>query len=187
MALQVQRFFNTTCGSTVIEFAVLAPMLFLLLVGTVETGLVLFTNSVLEGATTVASRVGKVGTTVSGQTREQYIRNRILQLSGGYLNPNKLTVTTLAYSSFTNVGKPEPCITPSPCPGTPGVHFTDINGNGTWDADMGRSDAGGGGDVVLYRVSYPWSLFTPMVRTVLGDGNGNIVLTAVSTVRNEDF
>lgn len=174
-------------GSTVIEFAILAPLLFLLLIGTVETGLVLFTNAVLEGATSVASRVGKTGFTTGGQTRTQYIRSRVLALSGGYLTPGKLTVSTLAYSNFTNIGKPEPCITPTPCAGRPGVNFVDVNGNSAWDTDMGRSDAGGSGDVVVYRVSYPWALFTPLIRSLLGDADGIITLTAVSTVRNEAF
>jgi len=174
-------------GSTVIEFAVLAPLLCLILVGTVETGLVLFTNAVLEGATSSASRVGKAGFAPVGQTREQFIRSRILQLAGSYLNPSKLTVTTLSYTSFANVGKPEPCITPTPCPGTPGVNFTDVNGNGTWDQDMGKANAGGSGDVVVYRVSYPWPLFTPLMRNVLGGSDGTITLTAVTTVRNEAF
>jgi Flp pilus assembly pilin Flp len=174
-------------GSTVIEFAIIAPLLFLLLVGTVETGLVLFANSVLEGATSVGSRIGKSGFTVAGQTREQYIRSKVVQLSGGIIRPNLLTVTTLSYKSFDNIGKPEPCLTASPCNGVPGVNFVDVNGNGTWDQDMGKSNAGGSGDVVLYRASYPWSLFTPLMKRIMGDSNGKITITAVAITRNEAF
>jgi Flp pilus assembly pilin Flp len=176
-----------TEGSTAIEFAIIAPALFLIMIGTVEMGLVLFTNAVLEGATAVASRVGKTGFTTGGQTREQYIRSTVLRLSGGYLTPSRLTVSTLSYRDFSNVGQPEPCITNTPCPGTPGVNFIDVNGNAAWDRDMGNNSAGGAGDVVLYRVSYPWALFTPLLRNIIGDSGGNITLTAVSTVRNEEF
>jgi Flp pilus assembly protein TadG len=181
------RFLKRKEGSTVVEFAIVAPVLFLLLMGTVETGLVLFANSVLEGATSFASRVGKSGFTLNGQTREQYIRSRVVALSGGLLNPAQITITTLAYSNFANVGQPEPCITASPCNGAAGVNFQDVNGNGTRDMDMGRSTAGGSGDVVLYRVTYPWPIFTPIVRRVLSGNSGTLTLTAVSTVRNEAF
>ena len=180
------QFLNRKEGSTVIEFAIAAPILFLLLMGTVETGLVLFANSVLEGATGFASRVGKSGFTLNGMTREQYIRDRIQTLSAGLLRPNQITITTLAYSNFANIGQPEPCITAAPCNGAPGVNYQDINGNGTRDMDQGRSNAGGSGDVVVYRVTYPWPIFTPLVRRAFSS-NGTLTLTAVTTVRNEAF
>jgi len=175
-------------GVAIIEFAVVAPALFLLLIGFIELGLILFTTAVLEGATTGGSRIGKTGFTSQNLSREAYIRDRINFLSGGFLNPAQLNISILSYNNFNNVGQPEPCILPpgGPCPGIPGVNFVDVNGNGTWDQDQGKATAGGAGSVVLYRVTYPWALFTPIMSSLLGTG-GIYNITAIAAVRNEQF
>ncbi len=182
----MRKFLKQTEGATIIEFAVIAPVLFLMLMGILEMGLILFTTSAMEGATNVGSRIGKTGFTTGGLSRENYIRAQIQKLTGGFLNPALLDISILSYSSFSNVGKPEPCIAPpvAPCPGVAGVNFVDVNGNGTWDQDQGAASAGGSGSIVLYRVTYPWHLFTPVMASLLGTG-GVYTITAVSAVRNE--
>lgn len=180
----MRNFAKNTSGATIIEFAVVSPLLFLLLAGIIELGLILFTTSAMEGATNIGARIGK--TNFYTGNRESYIRNEIIKLTGGMLNTNNLSISILSYNSFANIGQPEPCISPStpPCPGIPGVNFTDINGNGTWDADQGATNAGGSGAVVLYRSTYPWHLFTPLLSSLIGT-DGTYTITAVSAVRNE--
>lgn len=184
----MRSFRKNSDGAAIIEFAIVAPALFLMLTGLIELGMILFTQGVMEGATNIGSRIGKTGFTTGGQTRESYIRSEVLRLSGGYLSPGSLNISILTYNSFSNIGKPEPCIVPAnpPCNGAPGVNFVDINGNGTWDQDQGAASAGGAGSVVLYRVSYPWRLFTPIMSGLLGTG-GIYNITAVAAVRNEQF
>lgn len=184
----MRPFLKNNNGSTIIEFAVVAPALFLLLTGIIEIGLILFTNSAMEGATNVGARIGTTGFTTGGLTREDYIRSEIQRMTGGFLNPTLLDISILSYSSFSNIGKPEPCIAPptAPCPGAAGVNFVDVNGNGSFDTDQGRSSAGGAGSIVLYRATYPWHVFTPLMSSFLGTG-GIYTITAVSAVRNEQI
>lgn len=175
-------------GTAIIEFAIVAPLLFLLLAGIIELGLILFATSAIEGATNVGARIGQTGFSSSGMSREDYIRSEVRRLTGGLISPSSLSISILSYSSFANIGQPEPCISPAspPCPGVAGVNFMDINGNTQWDADQGSASAGGSGSVVLYRVSYPWRLFTPLMSRVIGSG-GILTITATSAVRNEEF
>jgi hypothetical protein len=184
----VKSIFKQRSGAAIIEFAIVAPVLFLFLIGILETGLIFFTSSVLEGATNIGARIGKTGFS-AGMTREAYIRSEVQRLSGGFLDPANLTITMLAYDSFTHIGQPEPCILPPqpPCPGTAGVNFIDTNHNGQWDEDQGRTDAGQHGEIVLYRVNYPWALFTPLMSAIMGDPTGHINITSIATVRNERF
>lgn len=174
-------------GNVALEFAMLAPVLFLLMMAIIEFGLILVVNIALEGATNIGSRLGKTGYTENNLTREAYIRQEITRFSGGFIKPANLVIEVLSYSDFDKIGQPEPCITPSPCSGQPGVNFTDVNGNGRWDQDMGAASAGGGGQVALYRVRYPWRVATPGLATVLGAQNGIYTITSVATVRNEPF
>lgn len=173
-------------GVTMIEFAIIAPVMFLLLIGFIELSLIFTTYLVLEGATTVGSRIGRTGYTESGSSREDYIRSEIIRLSAGLIDSRRIVIQELAYDNFNNIGKPEPCTTPgdtAPCPNG----YVDVNHNGQWDADQGVENAGGRSDVVLYRVSYPWTVFTPLMNIIIGDVSGQITITATATVKNERF
>ncbi|MGE0754535.1 MAG: TadE/TadG family type IV pilus assembly protein [Alphaproteobacteria bacterium] len=176
-------------GSTIIEFAIVAPVFFLLFMGILEFSLILFTYSVLEGAAARASRVGLTGYEgpASAGGRIAYIRSEIMRLSGGYLDPGRLTVEILSYQTFAAIGQPEPCIPstqPPPCPGQAGVGYIDVNGNNQWDADQGKAGAGDGNEIVHYRLHYPWAVLTPVMSNIIG---GTYDVTALATVRNEGF
>jgi hypothetical protein len=71
-----------------------------------------------------------------------------------------------------------------PCNGTPSVNFIDINGNGSWDADMGQAGLGNPGDVVVYTVSYPWPIVTPIISAIIGS---TYTITTRTVVRNEPY
>jgi hypothetical protein len=162
--------------------------LFLLIFAFIELGMIFFTYSVIEGATSIGSRTGKTGypSYNRGISRVDYIRNRIQALSLGTINNSRLVITMLAYRDFSNIGQPEPCIPvtdPPPCPNG----YNDINENGVWDADQGRADAGGSGEVVVYKVVYKWPILTPIMRQLLGDAGGVFFIESVATVRNEQF
>lgn len=173
-------------GTVILEFALIAPVFFLIFMAIIEMGLVFFTQSVLEGALAHGARIGMTG--FSGVlSREQYILREIDRYTGGYLDDSQMTITMFSYSSFVNIGIPEPCITPSPCPGDAGINFVDVNGNGVWDDDQGRAGPGNPNDIVLYRVNYNWRMFTPLISNIFGDSAGVYKITAASTVKNEAF
>jgi hypothetical protein len=185
---------STACrcndGASLIEFAVVAPVIFLLMIGILELGLIFFTSSVLEGATNIGSRIGRTGYSAGGD-RLTYIRDEITRLSGGFLDPARLQIEPLSYHGFENVGQPEPCnigvCTPETPIGDPSnPNFEDVNGNGIWDADQGKAGVGGAGEIVLYKVYYPWQVFTPLIGNLIAE-NGEVRIEAVATVRNERF
>lgn len=64
-----------------------------------------------------------------------------------------------------------------------GETFSDVNGNGAWDADMGRAGLGGPGDIVVYEVSYETTGLTSFMRPILGA----VTHVATVAVRNEPF
>lgn len=173
-------------GIAALEFAMVTPVLLLMLMGIIELAMIMFTTAVMESATNITSRLGKTGYVAEGTTREQQIIDSVANRTAGLLDPEKITIDSKVYSDFNNIGQPEPCLSPtsSPCPGTPGVHFIDINGNGTWDADMGKAGLGDAGDVVVYTVSYPWHVMTPLISNIIGDP---FDLTVRTVVRNEPY
>src|SRR6185369_9432200 len=129
-------------AATAVEFAFVAPVMLLFVIGIVEVAMVLFTQALLEGGVREAARYGITGYAIAGQSREQMMRNIIGKYTVGMIDMTKIKITSLTYKSFTNVGQPEP-FTDTNHNGTrdAGESYTDVNGNGKWDKDMGKDGA----------------------------------------------
>lgn len=132
-------------GVTAIEMALIAPFLFLLIVGTLEMGMVIFVNVVLEGATTTAARDAKTGNfsadpNVDDDSREKFIEREIVKRSAGLIDKDLLEFEITSYED----------------------NILDA------DSSTGNS-AGGPGDLVVMTVKYPWNFITPMVGKHFGD------------------
>lgn len=175
-------------GSAAVEFALVSPIFFLLIFGIIELSLIMFSKSVMEGATSMTSRLGKTGYSEDGLSRQQTLINLLVSQSNGVLDPEKVEITTLIYKSFSSIGSPEP-FTDKNGNGTwdSGEIFTDTNGNGAWDEDMGKAGLGNAGDIVVYKVHYPWPIKTPIMNRFLGDKDGNMPLDVHVVVRNEPY
>ncbi len=172
-------------GVATLEFAMIAPVLLLLMMGIVEFSLVTFTMSVMEGATSYTARYGKTGYTAAGSTREEQIVANIENRTGGLLDPDNIDISTQVYSAFDNVGDPEPFTdTNNNLTYNVGEPYSDINGNSQWDADMGDAGLGDANDVVVYTVSYPWNLMTPIIGAIIGS---TFNITVRTVVKNEPY
>lgn len=173
-------------GSAAIEFSFTAPLLILTIVAIMEFSMILFLNAVLEGSLRDAARFGVTGFTPTGVNREDVIIDKVSSATLGLVPITAANVTTLAYSDFSEVGQPEPYIDDNPANGIydTGESFTDVNGNGQWDADMGTPGLGGACDVVVYRVETQWSLMLGLLASTVGQ---DIDLTASTAVRNEPY
>lgn len=175
-------------GSSLIEFALVMPVLLLLIMGVIEVMAILFVTALMEGGLREASRFGLTGYQPTAASREERIVE-ILNAQGiGLVTVTPENVTTLVYGSFDQIGMAEPFIDEPPYNGIydPGEAFVDINGNGQWDADIGIAGVGGPGDVVVYRVVFEWSILTPILRPFIGQ-DGRIPLMASLAVRNEPY
>lgn len=173
-------------GATAVEFGLIAPAFFVVAWGTVELGLLLLATSLLEGSVREAARAGLTGYTPNGVDRTQYIRNIVQNYTVGLIDMDKLQISTLVYTSFSNVGQPEP-FTDTNGDGAHGAGeaFVDVNGNGQWDADMGVAGLGGPGDIVLYTLTYDWDFMAGFAESIFGIPT--VRLKASVAIRNEPF
>lgn len=171
-------------GVTAIEFAMIAPVLILLLTAIVEFSIVMFISSVMEGATAASSRYGKTGYIANGSTRQQQIVNSIVSRTAGLVDPAKITVTTTIYPSFNSISQEEPYIDANHN-GTydAGEDYTDVNGNNQWDSS-GVAGLGNANDIVVYNVSYPWKIHTPVIASFTGD---TFIISSKTVVKNEPY
>ncbi len=170
-----------------VEFALVAPLMLLLVFGIVEFSLAMFAQQVLEGATLGAARSGKTGYITAGKTQTQTIADAVKERAGMLLDMDKVTITPIAYSQFDQIGQPEPFVdTNYNGVRDPGENYTDSNHNGQYDTDMGTSGPGDSDEVVVYTITYPWKVITPLVGQFLGSG-GTLTLTSRTVVKNEPY
>lgn len=144
-----------TRGAALVEFAIIMPVLLALLMGTLEFGMNVYMRAVLEGVMQQAGRNSSLETAQAGQTAiDTIVTNRIKAI----MPSASVTFVRENYSTFSNVGRPED-FTDANGNGRydSGECFQDMNGDGVWNADAGRSGIGGANDVVEYTatVSYP--------------------------------
>jgi hypothetical protein len=170
-------------GGVAVEFALTAPLFIAMVVGVMEIGMVLATQSLMEGAVRDAARYGVTGQ--DDAQRLQIIGDIIADRTIGLVDLDDATVDILTYGSFDDIGAPEPFVDDPPYNGVydVGEAYTDINGNGQWDADQGKKGAGNASEVVLYRILYDVPSLTGLVNHLLG----TMSLSATIAVRNEPY
>lgn len=172
-------------GITAVEYALILPPLLFLIMGVIEFSLFLFVQSSLEGATFSASRTGKTGFVDSPSTREETILQALDDRVGFFLDMQRMTIDSRSYADFASIGQPEPFVDVNGN-GERDIteNYTDSNGNGTYDTDMGIEGPGSAGEVVVYTVSYPWRVLNPLFHTYLGE---TIEVTSKFVVKNEPY
>ena len=174
-------------GITTVEFAFIAPALLLMTFGTIEFSLLMYVTSMMEGATTISSRLGKTGYEASGSSREQTILNSVNNAVGSIIDISNVSFQTLTYENWDDIGQEEPYQDDNDNGSwDTGEDYDDINANGQWDADMGAEGFGDANDVVVYQVSYPWQIMTPVMQSFLGD-DGVFTITTRTVVKNEPY
>jgi hypothetical protein len=106
---------------------------------------------VLQGAVNAAARKSSLQ---SGQTDASTLDTLVGSMIKYAMPKASVTFTRKNYAEFTSVGMPEDFTdTNKNAKYDPTECFVDMNSNGLWDADMGKSGLGGANDVVVYTVS----------------------------------
>lgn len=163
-------------GVTIIEFALIAPVLLLALMGMFDLAYNMYTTAMLQGAIQKSARDATIegASTASVDAR---VQRAVRAISANAT----ISISRMAYTSFSDMSRPEDYTDTNAngvCDG--GEPFEDVNGNETWDSDRGTMGQGGARDAVLYtvQVTYPRmfpiagfmnmpNTFTTTARTVL--------------------
>jgi hypothetical protein len=171
-------------GATLTEFAFVAPVLILMVMGIFDMAHTQYSSALVNGAIQKAARdmtlesAGSRQPVVDARVREQVLA----------VVPAGATVEfeRLSHFDFSDVGEPEEFTDENSdniCNNN--EVFVDDNGNGQWDADRGRDGLGGARDAVLYTaiVNYP-RLFPVHGFTGMPS---EVTIKASTVLRNQPF
>ena len=177
-----KRFKSDKRGVTAIEFAMLAPVLLLLMLGMFDLGHMAYGHAVLNGAVQHAAR------TSSLETGDTFAADaKVVEITKPILPSAEYQFERVSYEDFDDVGRPE-AWNDSDGDGTCNndENFVDENGNGIWDEDIGIDGNGGAGDVVVYKVNVSYApVFAVPLLAKAGDLRTISATTALK--RNQPF
>lgn len=170
-------------GATLVEFAFVAPVLVLMLMGLFEFGFQVYARSVLQGAVQEAARDATLeGGEINVGALDTSVREQIQNVIPSAV----VTFERTNYSNFSDVRQPEEftdnngdgdCNNNEP--------FEDLNDNGTWDEDRGQDGLGGARDAVLYEATARFDRVFPLHQMMGWDKQ--VSIDASTVLRNQPF
>ncbi len=175
-------------GTTITEFALIAPVFMAMICGTMEMSYDLYQRSVIQGVVQRAARKAAVGGLTSGQV-DAFIREHIKPALPNSVRESSAAISIIkkSYYNYSNVGKPEK-ITKDTVP--IGIYnstdcYEDLNANHSYDLATGIDGLGGADDIVYYEVTTT----TPRLFPVVGlmGASPNIVIKTETVIRNQPF
>lgn len=152
-----------TRGATIVEFAIVSPVMILLMMGIGDLGYQVYAQSILNGSVQKASRDSAIQ---GGAEKTAEIDAKVTAMVKNIAAKSTITFNRRAYSSFSGITKPEPFDDKNKNgKRDKGECFADLNGNGSWDAspDAGSAGQGGGNDVTLYTVTVTYPHLFPVM------------------------
>lgn len=180
--MSVSRLAGDTRGNTLIEFALIAPTMMLVIMGLGDLLYRAYAQSILSGAIQKAARDSAIqGGGQQTAAIDAKVRDMMREISNNaVMDPP----TRSSYSNYKNV-KPED-FTDGNRNGIrdPGECFTDTNDNGVWDAN-GNSGQGGANDTTMYTVTIKYPRLFPIMSLVGGDPIQTI--TAKTILKNQPY
>lgn len=164
-----------------VEFALVAPVFLTLMLGAFNVGQIVYGQSLLDGAVQQAARSSalETGDTAAADAHVEQLVSRILPGAA-------VTSSRVSYFDFADIGRPEQW-NDADANGTcdDGEAYTDENGSGEWEADVGVDGNGGAGDVIIYSVEVKYEPFFSLF--FAPDSWGETTLGATTVRKNQPF
>jgi Flp pilus assembly pilin Flp len=184
MRSQLRRLNANENGAAVMEFAIVAPVFLLLIIGLFDFGHQLYATSVLQGTLQTSAREA---TLENGFSIQNDIDARIEDNFKTIIPVGDVTVTRRSFEDFSDIVTPEELLTDANGNGfcDAGDRFDDMNGNGNWDQDRGRDGLGGARDAVVFTATATYDRMFPLAGMM--DIPREVTIEAETVLRNQPY
>lgn len=182
IAHMLKRLRSDHRGVTVVEFAIVTPVMVTLLLGLSDLMYQAYVQSILDGAVIKAGR----DSALEGNSGDQSAIDNKVKAMVGMLGPNmRFTPERKSYPSFALI-KPEN-IDDTNRNGRldTGECFYDLNGNRTWDTDPSRDTQGGANDVTRYTMTVKYPRLFPV--SALFGWEPTETVTSTTLLKNQPY
>lgn len=173
-------------GATLTEFAIVAPVLILLVMGIFDMGHSQYTSALMNGAMQKAGRDLTLQSATATATQQTIDDEVVAQIRKVVPASAKVELVKLSHYEFEDIGEEEEYTDENndgQC--NDGEPFIDYNNNGQWDNNRGTDGVGGAKDAVLYTVNVSYDRLFPMAG--LAGLTEKVNLTASTVLRNQPY
>lgn len=168
-------------GAAALEFGFVALPMCIMLLGAFDLGYQFYVQSVLDGGVQKAARDATIVANGNTSAIDAVVKTEVLKVA----KDATFVFTRKSYSDFSGVGKPEKYKDAnSNAKYDTGECFEDINGNGKWDADLGKTGLGGADDIVYYQVE---ATYKRLVGIKLLGRPAQVTAKAMTVLRNQPY
>jgi len=168
------RFRRSQEGTTAVEFAMVAAPFLYLLMAIFETGLMLFSEYVIENGVAKAARQIRTGQVQTASMGAGEFKTLVCGNLATFLNcDTNLNVDVRSFTKFADISLPPP-----------------LKSDGTLSDEVTTSSSfepGNALEVVVVRTYYSWKLFTPGISQLSNMAGDARLLTAGAVFRNEPY
>jgi Flp pilus assembly protein TadG len=174
-------------GVTVVEFALVAPVLCLVLLGAFDVSHTLYARAALQG---IVQKTARDSTLESSAVAEQQaaLDTKVKDQVTALANNATITISRRFYRSFSEAAAARAEVftdTNSNGRCDAGEPFEDVNRNNVWDPDGADAGQGGAKDATLYTVTMSYPRFFPVYKLVGGSDTTRI--SASTVLRNQPY
>ena len=174
-------------GATVIEFAIVAPVMGLLLLGGFDTAHSLYVRAALQGIVQKTARDSALESGVVS-AQQTILDNKVRAGVMGIANTATVTITRRYYRTFSDAAAAQAeAWTDTNHNGTCDNNepYQDDNNNSSWDSDGGDNGQGGAKDRTLYTVTMTYPRFFPLYKLIGGSTTTRI--SASTVLENQPY
>jgi Flp pilus assembly protein TadG len=174
-------------GATAIEFAIICPVLLLLIMGLGELAFQAYLQAALTGAIQKAARDSTIEGNNTASANTTIDNNVMVSVNTVIKNATWDTPIRESYAHFADIG-PEYYWDNNPANGKYDAStecFLDANGNGVWDADPGASGQGGADAAVVYQMGFTYPRLFPLYKMLGWPSTVHIV--AKTIMKNQPY
>lgn len=164
----VRRFIEARAGVTAVEFALIAPSFLMMLFGTLESSIMYYIATSMEGEVQIAARQIRTGNVQNADDPLAAFRSALCSNLGNLAACESVVIDVRTFPDFGAMDRPP---------------LIDEDGN----PQNENFSPGGGGDVVLVRIAYRYPVMTPFLGQFIGGGGGHFDFYAAAAFQNEPY
>ena len=178
-------------GATVVEFAIVAPVMGMVLLGAFDVSHTLYMRGVLQGIVQKVARDSTLEDSAEAGVQTT-LDNRVKAQVKALANNATVNITRRYYRTFSQASAAKAETFTDSSSGIykngtcdHGEPYEDANRNGTWDKDGGNAGQGGAKDAVLYTVEVSYPRFFPIYKFI--GGSTTTKITGSTVLKNQPY
>nr|WP_281422094.1 TadE family protein [Aquisediminimonas sediminicola] len=177
------RLITAKKGATLIEFALIAPTMMVMLMGFFDLGYRTYLEVAARGILETAARNASVGK-LTGTQVDTYVTDKLKGIASAR---STVTLVKKSFYSISHIGKPEKITTDFSPLGSYNIGdcYEDANNNQMYDSSTGSNGLGGPDDIVYYEVNIAMPRLFPL-GSLIGWGN-TLTAKANTMIRNQPW